>query len=189
MLGLVSPPKSQGDDDQREAKYLTFTVDVTQDQDTNRQIDVDPVEGQATFSRGDAFIVDGPIYPSHTLASGQPNNDPKAPGGIGTYRLRGTFLANADDFNRAVGGDLAAPRVISFATEMFSFSNDESTILTEGEWPNARRAARRAVTGGTGRFAGVVGEAVEENIGENKQGFCNSRVTFRLRKGESARGQ
>jgi hypothetical protein len=140
------------------------------------------VEGQINFSRGDAYVVDGPIYQAHTIASRKANNDPKAPGAIGTYRLRATFLGSIDDFNRAVADDPAALRILSFGTEMFSFSDDGSTIITEGEWPNAHLSARRAVIGGTGRFADWVGEAYEENIGENVQGFCNSRVTFRLRK-------
>jgi hypothetical protein len=38
------------------------------------------------------------------------------------------------------------------------------------------------VLGGTGRFAGVAGEVYEKNIGENSTGFCNSRVTFRLKR-------
>jgi hypothetical protein len=181
-IGLILPSGSRANE---QAEYSTFTVDVTQDADTNRQLDVDPSEGQINFSRGDAYIVDGPIYLGHTLASGQPNNDPKAPGAIGTYRLRATFLAGIDDFNRAVADDPTAPRVLSFGTEMFSFSDGNSTIITEGEWPNAHRSARRAIIGGTGQFAGVVGEADEQNIGENKQGFCNSRVTFRFRKDRS----
>lgn len=172
------PSSSRADEPEN---CVTFTVDVTQDLDTNRQLDVDPADGQISFSRGDAYIVDGPIYRGHTLASGQPKNDPKAPGAIGTYRLRATFLVGIDDFNRAVADDPTAPRLLSFGTEIFSFSDGGSTIITEGEWPNAHRFARRAIIGGTGRFAGVAGEADEENIGENRQGLCNSRVTFRFR--------
>lgn len=177
--GLFLPSGSRANEQE---DSTTFTVDVTQDADTNRQLDLDPAEGQINFSRGDAYIVDGPIYRAHTIASRQPNNDPKAPGGIGLYRLRSTFLGNTDDFNRAIADDPTAPRVIAFGTEMFSFSDDGSTIITEGEWPNAHVSARRVVLGGTGRFANSIGEEYEENIGEKIQGFCNMRVTFRLRK-------
>jgi hypothetical protein len=59
--------------------------------------------------------------------------------------------------------------------------------LTEGTLPNANFSARRVVLGGTGRFLEIVGEVHEQNIGENKLGFCNLRVTFKVRKvGERA---
>jgi hypothetical protein len=81
-----------------------------------------------------------------------------------------------------VAEDPTAPHYLFFATEAFLFPDDGTSILTEGLWPNARLSGHRTVTGGTGRFLGVVGEAFIENIGEDKHGFCNSRVTFKLRK-------
>ena len=66
---------------------------------------------------------------------------------------------------------------------MFTFGNDKSIILTDGTWPNAYFSAPRVVLGGTGGFRGVIGEVLEENIGENKLGFCNFRVTFKVRTG------
>src|SRR6059036_1459800 len=86
--GLIFPSASRaGNDDE----FTTFTVDVAQDGNSNRQVDVDPSEGQLLFSNGDVFIVDGTIYPGGTLPRGKTNNDPNAPGGIGKYRLRGTL--------------------------------------------------------------------------------------------------
>jgi hypothetical protein len=38
------------------------------------------------------------------------------------------------------------------------------------------------VLGGTGGFRDIVGEIKEENIGENKTGLCNLRVTFLVKK-------
>jgi hypothetical protein len=73
----------------------------------------------------------------------------------------------------------AAPD-LAFATEMFSLASDKSVILTDGTWPNAYFSAIRVVLGGTGSFRDVVGEVQEENIGENKYGFCNFRVTFKI---------
>jgi hypothetical protein len=162
-------------------EVTTFTVDVTQDAKTNVQNDVDPSEGQILFTRGDTFIVDGALYPAGTIPSGIADPDPNARV-IGKYRIRGTALGNSADFNRAVAGDPGAPRILFFATEVFSIPDDETTILTDGVWPNARMSAHRVVLGGTGRFRGVVGEIYEENIGEGTSGFCNSRVTFRIRK-------
>jgi len=50
------------------------------------------------------------------------------------------------------------------------------------------RSAVRVVIGRTGRSRDVIGEVHAENIGENRLGFCNFRVTFKLRKVEEVRG-
>jgi hypothetical protein len=175
---LIFPSASRADDGD---ECRTFTVDVTQHLKSNAQNDVDPAEGQTLFSRGDTFIVNGSIYPAGSIPSGIAEPDPNARI-IGTYRERGTFTGNTEAFNRSIAGDPAAPHIIAFATESFSLPDDNATILTDGIWPNARKSAYRVVLGGTGRFSGVVGEILEENIGENHDGFCNSRVTFKIRK-------
>jgi hypothetical protein len=163
------------------SECLNFTVDVTQHLRSNVQNDVDPAEGQTLFSRGDTFIVDGSIYPEGSIPRGIAEPNPNAPI-IGKYRLRGTLTSDTANFVRAIAGDPRASRILAFATEVFSLPNDETTILTDGVWPNARKSAHRVVLGGTGRFSGVVGEILEQNIGENHDGFCNSRVTFKIRK-------
>jgi hypothetical protein len=58
-----------------------FTVDVALDGSTFVQNDVDPSEGQMVSSRDDTLVINGTIYPGHTIQSGTPNNDPNAPGG------------------------------------------------------------------------------------------------------------
>jgi hypothetical protein len=183
--GLSSPSLGRADDSAKvnldRPEWLEFTVDVTQHLRSNAQNDVDPAEGQTQFSRGDTFIVDGSIYPEGSIPSGIAEPDPNAPI-IGKYRLRGTFTTDTADFLRSIAGDPAASRIVAFATEAFSLPNDETTILTDGVWANARKSAHRVVLGGTGRFSGVVGEILQQNIGENHDGFCNSRVTFKIRK-------
>jgi hypothetical protein len=176
--GLISLSVSRANGDN---EFTTFTVDVTQDGNTNKQIDVDPSEGQLVSSKGDAFIVEGNIYPEGSIPSGVADPNPTAQV-IGRYRLRGTLTADTAEFNRAVAGDPSAPPILAFATEAFSLPDDGTTILADGVWPNARLSANRVVLGGTGRFAGVAGEVYEKNIGENSTGFCNSRVTFRLKR-------
>jgi hypothetical protein len=176
---LLFPGMIRANDDD---EVTHFTVDVTQDARTNAQNNLDPSKGQDTLSRGDTFIVDGAVYPARTLADGVSDPGPTAHP-IGNYRIRGTtLLKSASDFARAVAGDTTAPRLMFFATEEFSFPDDETSILTEGVWPNAHRSAYRVVIGGTGRFRNVVGEAFIENIGEGTNGFCNSRVTFKLKR-------
>lgn len=179
LAGLIYPSASRANDDDgitpsvsqadRDEGYITFTVDVAEQDTTNKQNDVDPLEGQDTFSRGDTFVLDGNVYRGGKLPRGAADNDPNAPG-IGRYRSRGT---NTD-------GPTAS--LIGFTSESFSLPDDRNTILTDGLWPNEGFSAQRVVLGGTGRFRGMVGEAYEENIGRNKTQFCNLRVTFKIRK-------
>jgi hypothetical protein len=157
---------------------ITFSFDVAQDGSTYKQNNGLETMGQDTFSRGDTGIVDGTIYRAGTLLPGTPNNDPKTPG-IGTYRWRATYAGNSADFDRLRAGQAGAAPVSAFATEMFSLPDDGSTLLTDGVWPNPHFTLRRVVLGGTGQFRNLVGEMIEQNIGENKTGFCNLRVTFR----------
>jgi hypothetical protein len=190
--GVLFPSPSRAQDRDQEnaagAEVRTFTVDVWQDASSNVQNDVDPAEGQTVFTRGDTFVVNGLLYPKETIPPLIADPDPNARS-IGGYRLRGTVLISSDEFNRAVAGDASAPPLFAFATEVFSLPDDQNQIVTEGVWPNARRSAYRVVVGGTGRFRNVVGEVYEQNIGESKaSGFCNSRVTFRIRKASACRG-
>ena len=173
---LVLPFKSMADNDQAK----TFTVDVSLGF-PYFQNDVNPAEGQDVFTPGDTFIQDGHVFPGGTIPMGKTNFDPNAPGAIGQYRARGTFTTDFANFERAAAQDKNAAPALAFATEMFSFENDRSIILTDGTWPNAYFSAQRVVLGGTGSFGAVVGEVHEENIGENKDGFCNFRVTFKIR--------
>jgi hypothetical protein len=163
----------------------TFTVDVAESTVNYKQNDVKPSEGQDVFSPGDTFILQGTIYPAGTLPRGKANNDPDAPGGIGKYRVRGVYTVDFANFEKAVEGLPGASPDAGFVTEIYSFHEDRTSILTDGIWPNANFSARRVVLGGTGGFRDIVGEIREENIGENKTGFCNLRVTFRVKRVKS----
>jgi len=162
--------------------FFKFTVEVYEDGSTYKQVNVDPNEGQKTFSKGDLSYIEGVLYRKGTLQPGKSDPSPDART-IGTYRYRGVNTADLQDFLDAVADNPKAPRILGFMTETYGFPDDDSEIITEGAWPNAHHAVHRAVIGGTGRFAGVVGEAYEENIGENtRDGNCNLRVTFKLRR-------
>lgn len=160
----------------------TFTVDVAYDVVNYKQNDVKPSEGQNVFSPGDTFIQYGTIYPGGTLPLGKANNDPNAPGGIGKYIARGAFTTDSANFEKAVEGLPAASPELGFVTEIYSFHEDRTSILTDGVLPNAHFSARRVVLGATGGFRDLVGEIKEENIGENKTGLCNLRVTFLVKR-------
>ena len=162
--------------------WQTLTVEVYEDGSTYRQVTVDPYEGQVNFVKGDLSYIEGVLYPKGTLHIGKSDPLPDTHT-IGTYRYRGVNTAGLQDFLNAEAKDPSAPRVLAFMTETYGFPDDDSEIITEGAWPNANHAVHRAVIGGTGRFAGVVGEAYEENIGENtRDGNCNLRTTFKLRR-------
>jgi hypothetical protein len=162
--------------------WTTFTVEVYEDGSTYKQVDVDPNEGQKVFAKGDLSYIKGVLYPKGTLQGGKSDPAPNAKI-IGRYRYRGVNTGDLQDFlDASEHKDPSAPRILAFMTETYGFPNDDSEIITEGAWPNAYNAVHRVVIGGTGRFAGVVGEAFEENIGENtRDGNCNLRTTFKLR--------
>jgi hypothetical protein len=176
---LVLPTKSMADD----PELRTFTVDVAFGL-PYVQNNVDPAEtaqNPNAFSPGDTFVQDGNIYPEGTIPGGASDFDPASPGAIGKYRARGTWTTDLEDFERAAAHKKPAAPDLAFVTEMFSFESNRGIILTDGTLPNAYFSARRVLLGGTGHFKEALGEVHEENIGENKLGFCNLRVTFKLR--------
>ena len=180
---LATPSKIMADD----AEVSSFTVDVALGSPFF-QNDIDPAEGQAFFTAGDTFIQDGNIYPENTIPNGKTDFDPNTPGAIGKYKVRGTWTTDFPNFERAAAHDMTAAPDLAFASEIFSFGNDRTLILTDGILPNAYFSARRVVLGGTGRFRGVVGEVHEDNIGENASTSCNFRVTFRIRRASGRDG-
>ena len=185
-LNLVRPSKILANDDD----VRTFTVDVAF-RNPYFQNNVDPAENvknASAFSPGDTFIQDGSIYPERTILDGKTDFDPETSGAIGTYRARGTWTTDLATYLRAsTEKDKDADPAMAFATELFSFHNDRRTILTDGPMPNAYFSTPRVVLGGTGGFREIVGEVHEENIGENKLGYCNLRVTFKIRRVGDAR--
>jgi hypothetical protein len=181
---LVFPSQILANNDD---EVSTFTVDVSEDVVDYHQNDVDPSEGQVVFSAGDTFVQPGTIYPGGTLPRGKASNDPNAPGGIGKYRARGAFTTDLANFEKAVEDRPGAAPELGLATEIYSFHENGTSILTDGVWPNAHFSARRVVLGGTGQFRDIVGEIHEENIGENKYGLCNLRVTFFVKRVKSER--
>jgi hypothetical protein len=165
-----------------DSEVKTFTVDVAFGL-PYFQNNIDPAEtaqNPLAFSPGDTFVEDGNIYPEGTIPNGKTDFDPATAGAIGKYRARGTWTTDLANFERAAAKDSSAAPDLAFTTEMFSLGR--GIIMTDGTLPNANFSARRVVLGGTGRFLEIVGEVHEQNIGENKLGFCNLRVTFKVRK-------
>ena len=165
----------------------TFVVEIKTHKSSNKQNNVDPAQNAKpdVFSRGDTFVVDGTIYPNGSIPEGSGQEPSPGARKLGSYVQRGVFTVEVEEFLQAIGGAKNVSPHISFTTELLSF-NDGSTILLDGLWPNTNFTIERVVLGGTGRFREAAGTAYETNFGEDKDGFCNLRLKFKIRK-ESGR--
>jgi len=82
--------------------------------------------------------------------------------------------------------DVTTPAA-TFVTELYSLPGDNQNIIADGSGANLFATVHRAVLGGTLLFEGVSGQMVEKNLGVNKSGTCNLRITFHLKRSEGAR--
>lgn len=123
---------------------------------------------------GTSFIVEGALFEGGTLPTGQ-DIDTSSHESIGTWFCRGHFI-----------NTLARPDPHIVSHQDFIFSADlmvPHTIVTSGVEGNADPDAvfYRAVTGGTGDFAGVTGQTIYRSIGTNSRlGGANLRFDFEL---------
>lgn len=129
--------------------------------------------------RSTVVIVNGTIYPKGTLPSGESQNDPNEPGGIGTWRCHFAHLGPIDF-------PLVGAVTYFFQLESTGHGQKESMIMAQGlnsHTPELQDSVPRvlAVVGGTGRYAGATGVVREEVIGTNMSGSRNLRFKFRLR--------
>jgi len=162
----------RADDQQGDHGQKTFTVDVALDAAT---LVVNTANPPNMGNRGDIIVIDGTIYPAGTIPPGlNANNDPNAPGGIGKIRCRALELVPGTDFTSPA---------FTFVTEWYSLPDDNQIILVDGPGPNLFATLKRAVIGGTASYKGVTGQVTETDIGVNKSGACNLRVTFQLKQG------
>jgi hypothetical protein len=170
--GLTIAQEAADSENAHQRQEKTFTVDVA----------IDGTPGQAVFnlvgpngspgSRGDTLVAPGTIYPAGTLPHANPaTNTPDDPGGIGKILCRGAVWIPFSD--------LTTPGP-TYITELYMFDNGRNSILADGLTPNLFQSMERPVLGGTGHFRNVSGQLHEENLGFNKTGGCNLRVTFKL---------
>jgi hypothetical protein len=130
--------------------------------------------------RGEAFIINGKIFPAGTLPSGTANNDPTQPvngvSPIGNWCCRGQVAG-------AFPSDIAP----AYSSTPFAW-NTQYFILTGGdaltvEGYTTPTGEDLSVTGGIRGFSGASGFVVEAPIGTNATGCPNFRARFRLRSG------
>ena len=175
-----------GADIRSDDDLMTFVVDIKADKASNKQNNADPAQGPDTFSRGDTWVDDGTIYPNGSIPEGSGQEPIPGARKLGSYVQRGVFTVGLYEYLQALGGAKDASPHQAFATELLSF-NDGSTILLDGLWPNPHFTIERVVLGGTGRFREASGTAFETNIGEAKDGLCNLRLKFKIRKTSNGR--
>jgi len=155
----------------------SFVVDVSVDHETFAIV---PSTGLVLHpeplgpNRGTPFVVDGTIFPGHTLPAGSGVGDPNMPGRIGLWICKGIFTSEIGSAD--IGFD---------TTQMFEFDGDADAIWTEGLEAGLGKAGvitHRTILGGTGRFQGAEGEVVQEALGTNVEGTPNIRLTFKILK-------
>jgi hypothetical protein len=175
--GLASTGLHAADDLQARTapQTIVFTIDVAEDFSLFVPTKVRPEDTQP--ERGAFFVTEGRIFPAGTIPKGgtpeQPNSfDPNGPGSLGTWFCRGTHL---------VSGALFPVTARAVHTgQIYLMPNEGRSVTTEGV--EGAGATVRAVTGGTGPFAGYTGEQRQELLGFNATGGVNLRVTFVLTK-------
>ena len=150
---------------------VEFTVDVAEDMNLfvehRTAVGVEPL-------RGSYFVTEGKIFTAGTIPSSNGEQfDPRtAAGAIGTWFCKGTFLVPGSQF------DKSAMAVLS--DQLYLLTNDQRSISTTGIEGSGK--AVRTVIGGTGPYAGYLGEQTQEFLGFNATGGVNLRVTVRLRR-------
>jgi hypothetical protein len=146
-----------------------LVIDVAQDGNTFAFNMVNP--NASINSRGDTFIVNGTIYPGGTLPTGNANNTPSDPGGIGTWYCSGVLLVGGDQLNAGV-------TPIVSTNQLYMLPNDHRSLVSDGIEPNVGFSNVRAVVGGTGKYGRVRGSVVQQALGTNATGGFNLRFTF-----------
>ena len=143
---------------------------------------------------GASFVVQGVIYPEGTL---DPSCDPSVsncgllPDGtpefpdlvVGRWICRGWFIGDSNDPAR--GGIFTPTGPFVATTQIYDFNPDSPgsrMLISEGmELIDLNVPFRRAVTGGSGRFAGARGQVTQTAIGANSTGLFNFNFDFRVR--------
>jgi hypothetical protein len=159
----------------RAPQRIVFTIDVAEDFSLFVPTKVQPEHTQP--ERGAFFVTEGRIFPAGTIPKGgtpeAPGSfDPNGTGAVGTWFCRGTHLVSGALFP-------VTARAVHTA-QLYLLPNERASIATEGV--EGAGATVRPMTGGTGPFAGYVGEQKQELLGFNATGGVNLRVTFVLTK-------
>jgi hypothetical protein len=137
-----------------------------------------PVHDDGLPAYGNAYITGGYLYPAGTLTDRNgvnPDGSPEFPDKVvGAWICRGTHIG--DGAHTETG-----PWVIS--TQLYNFGDGwgEVTLISEGFiLADVGVTAKRAITGGTGPYAGARGEVQETMLGFNASNGTNVRFEVHL---------
>ncbi len=156
----------------------TLKFDVAEN-GTRFSPDETPVDANGLPAYGNEFITEGYLYPYGTLNSTNGVNADGTPEFpelvIGRWTCRGWHVGNGA---QTVEGPIVA------TTQIFDLGRKAGnrTIVTDGfELAEVNVRIKRAITGGTGKYAGAEGEQVQVLLGFPNTGFgVNLRVELRL---------
>jgi hypothetical protein len=162
-----------GDDDRatRRREPIVFTVDVAEDL-AGKFVPTFVKPEHTQPERGSFFVTEGRIFPAGTIDGDGATFDPNQRGHIGIWICRGTHLVAANEIP-------AAPLWVDTAQLFVLGRQGKEQLASEGV--EGGGTVTRIVTGGTGNYAGWVGEQRQTFLGFNPTGGVNLRVTFILR--------
>ena len=144
-----------------------------------------PVHEDATPAYGNPFVTEGYIYPSDTIqcddgggcTGTNPDGSAQFPDQvIGRWTCRGWFVG---------AGMKTETGPIVITTQLYDFGDmpGDTTIVSEGyELVDFNVIVKRAITGGTGKFALAQGEAKQALIGFNASMGVSLQVKLKVRK-------
>jgi hypothetical protein len=131
-------------------------------------------------TRGDAFIVNGKIFPAGTLPSGTGANDPTQPvngvAPIGDWSCRGQV---AGEFPPTIAPAYSSTPFV-WNTQYFLLKGGALTV----EGYATPSGELLSVSGGIQRFSSASGFVAEAPFGTNVTGCPNFRAKFKLRGGD-----
>ena len=157
----------------------TLTFDAAEN-GTHFVADETPADSDGLPAYGTEYITEGYLYPPGTIngsngvnADGSPEFPDKV---IGHWSCRGWHVGNG--FKTVTG-----PWVAN--TQLFDLGKTagEKMLVTEGyELPEVNVPIKRAITGGTGKYAGAKGESSDTVLGfPNRAGGVNFQVELKLK--------
>ncbi|MEM1253364.1 MAG: hypothetical protein AAGI69_13100 [Cyanobacteria bacterium P01_H01_bin.21] len=160
----------------RRSNAEVIRFDVAEDA-TRFIFDDAPLLSNGFPAYGNSFVTQGYIYPAGTLNGTNgvnPDGSPEFPNLVqGRWVCRGWFI-NEDGAVATSGEFVITHQLYNFGSELGS-----ETIVSDGwELANVGEPVARAITGGTGRFSKVGGEAVQVFLGFNATEGVN--LTFEI---------
>lgn len=177
LLGLVAlAGPVAGQEDSGSAETVSFDIAEDMTRFVFDGSNVFEEDGLPTY--GSTFITQGYIYPAGTLngtngvlADGSPEFPELV---IGEWTCRGWMVG--EGAHTTTGAMVVTTQIYSFGDVLGA-----ETIVTDGfELVDAGIAIERAITGGTGKYAGVEGSMQQTFLGLNASEGFNLSVEFTL---------